>query len=138
MSAKNDPKANIIKAINCLESESLEAIDFDVFSESLQELLLQLDSYERTTAELNYLKSDYRNRIFGMQKAIMACKGGLTDHDQVVRLNDDFENINAEEMITLYQKTAVRFRKCFPASFKYLTANYGQTTKSNNWTEYKL
>lgn len=138
MNPRESLKTEIAQLLANLKSEAVEMIDFDRVTgllESLQELLPE---HEIIAADLARLKQDYRRRIVGMLKAVMAGRAKDGDAELATSLIDDNHPFGGRELIELYRKISARFRDCFPASFKYLAGQSGLTHRGKNWAEHKL
>jgi hypothetical protein len=127
----------VSKVIENLEKESIELIDFDNLKIVMSDLQKTCEGHEKLSDELVLIKSEYRNRIVGMMKAVMACRRNESDTQMLTVLSGDIEDISAGELVKLYGRAAVRFRDSFPASFKYLTYP-NQSTVQKDWSEHKI
>ncbi len=130
--------AEYIKTVcEYLDKESVELIDFDALKKALSEAANLKENLVACISELENLKTEYRDRILGMLKANIALKEDPQDLEMVARLSGDLSGISSEDLIKLQAATTCRFRRNFPASFKYLTpSNPGG--RDNNWTDYKI
>jgi hypothetical protein len=121
-----------------LHDESIELIDFDRLDEILKQAASLAKSHLKINRELEILKDDYRKRIIGMLKAVLACREDVGISELAVQLSDSDNDIHPSELIRLYSRTAARFRSHFPASFKYVTNHTDGKASSKKWTEYKI
>lgn len=128
--------ADIARILANLKDDSLEAIDFDQLMVLLSTMQRTVRDFSTVTAELALLKKDYGGRMVGMLKAMLACRHDEDDAELSARLAGEDGELAAERMITLYARTAARFRSCFPSSFKYVTPRAGQY--AGHWKEHKL
>lgn len=118
-------------------SESLSELNLDTLAEALSAAAAQLEETAQLRQDCRLLKEEYRTRILGMLKAIIACR---PDDDSAIlasHLSGDIEQFCAEQLIRQYHRVAARFRNCFPASFRYL--NFGRGADSGKrWEEHKI
>lgn len=128
----NDPIENLCLAI---DNETVELIDFDALKEALESHLLTIESGNKLADELSVLKEDYRMRILGMLKAITACREDNDATLWAIKLTDENSVPDAADLVALYGRTAVKFRECFPASFKY--TGYSSAQKVD-WFDHKI
>ncbi len=129
---------NIEKVKENLHDESVELIDFDRLAEILEQTLSLVKKHGRINNELISIKADYRGRIVGMLKAVLACRPDDAAGDLAARLSDEDESIDAAELISLYGRVTAKFRTYFPASFKYLAYRPAGKDISKKWMEYKI
>ena len=129
---------NLISAIvESLEKESIELIDFDSLGTVVSDLQKTCEDHEKISNELAFIKGEYRNRIIGMMKAVMACRHDESDKQILILLSNDAKDTSAGELVRLYGRVAARFRRSFPASFKYLTYP-NRSTNQKDWSEHKI
>jgi hypothetical protein len=120
-----------------IEKERLELIDFDCLLAILDKAQENEISSGHTAAELKLLKNDYRDRILGMLKANLACRPNENESLWAARLTGYLDEIDAEELATLYLRVATRFRDNFPASFKYVKFSNSKIP-GRSWDDYKI
>jgi hypothetical protein len=120
-----------------LDENSVELIDFDELKGLMTEVRDIYGRLEKITGELQFLKGEYRSRIVGMLKAVTACRCNDEDVQLIKRLGNAGDDIKAEELVKLYDRTAAGFRTCFPFSFKYLTPS-GGLPPHRDWREHKI
>lgn len=125
------------EACRCLEKSAIELIDFDKLTSLLTRLRDGVAGGENSTEELHLIKDDYRMRIMGMLKALVVCHPEDDDMRIISQLSGSLEGIQAKELILLYRRTASRFRKNFPASFKYAGLS-SRPAPVGNWMEHKI
>lgn len=130
----NNPVSTICES---LENDSVELIDFDTLKMVVIDLQAVQGRHEETARELIYIKEEYRSRIIGMLKAVIACRPDESDAEILTNLSGDINDIKAGELVKLYGRTAARFRTSFPASFKHLTYPTGSSNQKN-WSEHKI
>ena len=93
-----------------LHDESIEVIDFDRLDEILKQSSTLVEMSRAATKELEILKNDYRNRIIGMLKAILACREDVEISELAARLTDEDNEIDSTELMRLYCRAAATFR----------------------------
>ncbi len=123
--------------IQSLDDSTVELIDFDNLRHVLRTMQLRNEEQEKISSELSFIKNEYRNRIIGMMKAVMACRHRGKDAEMLSQLSGDIENIKAGELVSLYGRVAARFRDSFPTSFKYLTYP-ARSGNKKDWSEHKI
>ncbi len=123
--------------IDSLDNESIELINFDNLKTVMSDLQNTREAHEKISNELTFIKGEYRNRIIGMMKAVMACRRNESDTQILAALSDGIEDISAGELVKLYGRAAARFRDSFPASFKYLTYP-NRSAVQKDWSEHKI
>jgi flagellar biosynthesis chaperone FliJ len=123
--------------IQSLDDNAVELIDFDNLKNTLRTMQSRCEEQEKTSSELSFIKNEYRNRIIGMMKAVMACRHRENDAEMLSQLSGDIENIQAGELVSLYGRVAARFRDSFPTSFKYLTYP-ARSGNKKDWSEHKI
>jgi hypothetical protein len=123
--------------IRSLDDSAVELIDFDNLRNVLQTMQTTCEEREKISSELVFIKNEYRNRIIGMMKAVMACRHRENDAEVLAQLSGDIENIGADELVALYGRVAARFRDSFPTSFKYLTYP-ARSGNKRDWSEHKI
>ncbi len=138
MNSTDTLKNEIVHLLKNLKSETIEAIDFDRVGEILEGLQSMLCRYDKVVSELEHLKRDYRRRITGMLKAVMAGRTRDGDAELAAALADDNHVFDGAELTELHKKISARFRDCFPASFKYATGWAGVSYCRKNWMDHKL
>ncbi len=138
MNSADTLKNEIEHLLNNLKSEAINAVDFDRVGEMLEGLQSLLCDYDRVVAELELLKRDYRRRITGMLKAVMAGRTRDGDAELAAVLADDNHAFDGAELLELHKMVSARFRDCFPASFKYATGWAGVSYRRKNWMDHKL
>lgn len=120
-----------------ITSESLNELNLDALAEALTAAAAQLEEAASLRQDCRLLKDEYRARILGMLKAIIACKPDDDSAFLASRLTGDIEQFRAEQLIRQYHRVAARFRNSFPASFRYL--NFGKGGDSaKRWEEHKI
>lgn len=124
------------QVITGLKSDTLEMIDFDALAISLDDMRRMICDSPALRVELALMKKDYRDRILGMLKAMLACRHDDSDAETAALLAGVTQEWNAAQLIALYARTAARFRTCFPGSFTYARAQYENGI--NSWQEHKL
>jgi DNA-binding protein YbaB len=120
-----------------LSRESIELIDFDEVKSLLQQYQLSRKDMERTQTELDYIKNEYRSRIYGMLKAVMACRHNAENAEILTSLSTELGEIESAALVKLYRRVTAKFRSCFPGSFKYLTP-LSTVNRKENWEEFKI
>lgn len=138
MNAKASLKSEIEKLLENLKNEAVELIDFDRAIEVLGQIKMALNEHNSATEELSVLKQDYRRRIVGMLKAVMAGRAKESDAELAAALAEDDCTIESTDLIALYRKVSARFRDSFPASFKYVTGLRSSASRRNGWMDHKL
>ena len=135
---KQNENTNLISTIcENLENDSVELIDFDALKAIVIDLQKVREHHDEMARELGFIKKEYRSRIIGMLKAVIACRSDESDAEILTSLSGDIDDIDTGRLVKLYSRVAARFRKSFPASFRYLTYPtnpYGQ----KKWSEYKI
>jgi hypothetical protein len=121
-----------------LHDESIELIDFDRLDEILKITASLAENNLKINRELEILKVDYRKRIIGMLKAVLACREDISISELAARLSDSDNDIHSSELTRLYCRTAASFRSRFPASFKYVTNQTDGKASTRKWTEFKI
>jgi hypothetical protein len=135
---KNKNSTDIIKDVcDNLINESLELIDFDQMQKVLTDFQNESAKYTEEKVELTFLKSEYCQRIVGMLKAITACRKDENNLELITSLSAEPNDFDATELVRIYNKTAVTFRSCFPASFKYIRFS-NSASPGKNWKEHKI
>ncbi len=125
------------KLADDISSESLDELNLDALAEVLAAAAAQLEELASLRQDCRLLKEEYRTRILGMLKAIIACKPDDDSAMLASRLAGDIEQFRAEQLIRQYHRVAARFRNRFPASFRYL--NFGRGGDSEKrWEEHKI
>jgi len=134
---QNKNKSIVSTIIKSLEDESIELIDFDNLRTVLGDMRKTCDAHEKISAELAFIKGEYRNRIAGMLKAVMTCRHNEGDMQILSDLSGDVKDIDAGELVKLYGRVAARFRDSFPASFRYMTYpdRFGS---QKDWSQHKI
>ncbi|UCD18348.1 MAG: hypothetical protein JSV44_05405 [Candidatus Zixiibacteriota bacterium] len=122
--------------LESLKDNAVELIDFDKLAGFLSHMQTLCGEHERVVLEMTELKNEYRGRIVGMLKAILACRHDPEDAELAAMLTDGRAELPASRLISMYKKVAARFRSHFPASFKYLA--YELPQKSEKWQEHKI
>lgn len=138
MKEKYEIFAELDRVVSELTAESVEQIDFDRMIALLHESRTLLSEHESIIKELSELKTEYRAKILGMLKANLACRESEEERDLAVRLADEDSDTKAGELITHYRRTAARFRKNFPATFRNLTYVSGMRAGHKDWRDYKV
>jgi len=121
-----------------LHDESIELINFDQLNEILNQTAALAECNHKTSKELTILKDDYRKRIIGMLKAVLACREDVEISELAARLSDSDNDIHSSELMRLYSRTAASFRSRFPASFRYVKAKTDGKATPKKWTEFKI
>jgi hypothetical protein len=133
MSQDNDQAVKEI--LDNLENETVELLDFDRLKEVLQECRSKARELKTVRSELQLLKEDYRGRLAGMLKALLACRYNACEAELAAMLADETSDLNVNELIRIYRNTAARFRQKFPSSFKYVAPSQSGV---EHWREYKI
>ncbi len=136
MNTETQTITNLEQVMAGLKSESLETIDFDALAVTLDDMHRAIDGKSVLHTELALIKKEYRNRILGMLKAMLACRHDPEDAETAALLTQDNNEYDAAKLIALYARTAARFRACFPGSFKYALPRHENGTE--RWKEHKL
>jgi hypothetical protein len=123
--------------IESLDDNAVELIDFDNLRNMLGEMLAVCDERAKISSELSFIKSEYRDRIIGMMKAVTAVRRRESDAEILSRLSGNIEDTPADELVTLYGRVAARFRDSFPTSFKYL-AHPACSGNKKDWSAHKI
>jgi len=132
--ADNNMVSTIIQS---LDDNSVELIDFDNLKRMLRDMQVTREAHKKISDELSFIKREYRNRILGMMKAVMACRRRESDAQLLTHLSDNIEEIQSDELVSLYARVAARFRDVFPASFRYLTYP-NRAANQKDWSEHKI
>lgn len=138
MNESSNIAAGLAETAKLLADESVASIDFDRLIELLHECRDRLKSANDLHHELETLRADYRTRIIGMLKANLACRDDEEESLLAVRLTSNENNIAAEELISLYRKTAARFRENFPSTFKYISSKGDSRSVRKDWSDFKI
>jgi predicted DNA-binding protein (UPF0278 family) len=125
---------NLAKSIS---AERLDELDFDRLAEALQSATAEVNTLSQLKGELQMLKEEYRKRILGMLKGILASRQDEDSMMLAASLSGDIEDFSAEQLIRQYSRVAARFRSAFPASFRYLNPGTN-LSGSKNWSEHKI
>ena len=120
-----------------LDMDAVELIDFDKTGRLLRQLHDGIVSDENLASQLRLIKDDYRLRIIGMLKALIASRFDEDDVRIAAELAGDIDKINTAELTGLYRRVGVKFRNRFPASFKY-TGLRKRRFADSDWKEHKI
>ena len=119
-----------------LDRESLGLIDFDEIKGSLHQYLSTQKELDHCKSELEYIKNEYRARIYGMLKAVLACRHNTENAEILESLSGELREIDSEKLVKLYHRTAVKFRTCFPGSLRYVISS--RRPNNGNWEDFKI
>lgn len=119
-----------------LEEESLQLIDFDALRGMLIDLRVPVEEYHHCLDELRLIKAEYRRRVTGMWRTVLA--GGPDEEAEaaIASLAADIDDLSAAALITMRQRVEARFRCSFPSSYEYRTT-VGMTA-FKDWEEHKI
>jgi hypothetical protein len=107
----------IERILDSLHENGMSQIDFDQLRQWLIDQRKLLQSTAKDRSEIEILRTDYRKRIAGMVKAMVAVDRKRSAAREALELIESLESMTAAELVACYRKTSARFRDKFPTSF---------------------
>ena len=100
-----------------LNAGDMSEIDFDEAATRLTALSEPVAHATATGDGYAMLREDYQSRIAGMIKAMAAVERSTDALAEAAHQIDELAALSAEELVALYRRTTVRFRRHFPTSY---------------------
>lgn len=117
METNRSVKTAINQWVQLLDDERTEPLDFNDLKQTLDAAAAEVGIVTHLQSELQLLADDYRRRIAGMIKAIVAVDRRKDRCEQADDLIQSLTDCSAQTLIDCYRQVQARFKDYFPASF---------------------
>lgn len=125
---------SVIASLNDFASGVKDELNLCQLKDALLEIQREMLAISKAREEATILKKDLAARIWGMNRAVSACKVD-TVSDELCD-PDALPKLSAAALIKEYRLTCARFRDTFPGGFANLLHS-GATPSSKRWDDYQ-